>query len=61
MAQEMGLMQCLMCLDVCVCRVMVLRGGGMLKGLRRMWLQEGVMVAGRQAGMGMEYILMFDV
>lgn len=34
---------------------------GMLEGLRRMWLQEGVMVAGRQASMGMEHILMFDV
>jgi hypothetical protein len=33
----------------------------MLERLRRVWLQEGVVVTGRQSAMGMEYILMFDV
>jgi hypothetical protein len=32
-----------------------------LERLRRVWLQEGVVVTRRQSGMGMEYILMFDV
>jgi hypothetical protein len=37
-------------------------GAGMLKRLRLVWLQEGVrVVTRRQSGMGMEYILMFDV
>lgn len=58
-AQQMGLVECRMGLDVCVGRVV--GSAGMLKRLRRMWLQEGVVVTRRQAGMGMEYILMFDV
>lgn len=32
----------------------------MLKGLRRVWLQEGVMVSRRQSGMRMQDIGVFD-
>ena len=45
--------------DVCVGWVVV--GAGMLECLRRVWLQERVVVTRRQAGMRMEDILMFDV
>jgi hypothetical protein len=47
-------MQRRMGFDVCVCRM----GGsaGMLKSMRRMWLQKSVLVLRVQADVRMEYI-----
>ena len=59
MAQQMRLIWRRRGLDICVCSVVA--RSGMLERLRRVWLQERVVVTRRQSGMGMEYILMFDV
>jgi hypothetical protein len=48
-------------LDICVCSVVADAGMVRWKCLRRVWLQERLVVARRQPGMGMEYILMFDI
>ena len=53
MAQKMGLVQWV-CVDVRVGRMRA--GASMLNRLRRVWLQEGVVVTRRQSGVGMKNI-----